>query len=160
MPLLSVEMDNLDLKTWSANAGITCLVCHRITEVHGPNGDYVVDEPILYPFTLANDPKLQKAHKIMLDYTPWLHTKVLSKPFYSTSEYCASCHTLVVPQAINGSTGLVLQNEYGEWHSNHYANYDNCQKYMQTKTCSDFHMPLVPLKQFHSKIIFNSVLQE
>ena len=35
-------MDNLDTMSWSANAGITCLACHRITEVHGHavgNGD-------------------------------------------------------------------------------------------------------------------------
>jgi len=152
LPLLSGEMDNLDLTSWSTNAGITCIACHRITEVHGGNGNYVVDEPTLHPFALAESPKLQKAHQKLLEITPWLHTKVLNKPFYSSSEYCATCHTLITPKEINGSTDIVLQDEYSDWRASHYANNstNNSHKseikhlsYPENKTCSDCHMPLV-----------------
>ena len=152
LPLLSGEMDNLDLTSWSSNAGITCLACHRITEVHGGNGNYVIDEPTLHPFALAEDKKLQKLHKIMLEVTPQLHTKVLNKPFYSSAEYCATCHTLNVPKEINGTTDITLQDEYSEWLSSHYAGTSSNQNHKaqsssehgdKQKTCIDCHMPLV-----------------
>src|SRR5262245_33972179 len=47
LPLLSGELDRLDLKGWTANAGITCLACHRIAEVHGGNGGYTLRAPKL-----------------------------------------------------------------------------------------------------------------
>ena len=146
LPLLGGEMDNLDTMSWSANAGITCLACHRITEVHGPNGRYVIDSPILHPFALADNYLLQKTHHALVKLTPWLHRSVLDKPFYDSPEFCASCHTLVVPKAINGTTDIVLQDEYGHWQSSHYAEKidEQSSEANGKKTCRDCHMPLVP----------------
>ncbi|PCI64272.1 MAG: hypothetical protein COB38_12870, partial [Gammaproteobacteria bacterium] len=73
-PLLAAsnQLSPLDVDSWPANSGITCLSCHRMTNIGEKNGDYIINEPILHPFALADNPSLQKAHEFLLDLTPWL----------------------------------------------------------------------------------------
>lgn len=142
IPRAANELEQLDPTSWSANSGITCLACHRISDEAGmENGDYTIVEPFLHPFALAQHPSLQKAHELMLNLTPWLHRKVLSKPFYKTPEFCASCHTLKVPASINGHNELTVLNEYGHWKQSHYG--PNNENGDSKRICQDCHMPLV-----------------
>lgn len=144
VPLLSGEMDALDVNSWSANAGITCLSCHRITNIYGPNGKYEVDPPMLHPFSLSENPLLQTIHKKLLQITPRLHRNALSKPFYSSPKYCAVCHTLIVPKEINGVKDLTLLNEHESWLSSSYSTHRNDPNKGNGQNCLDCHMPLIP----------------
>ena len=143
LPLLSGEMDNLDVNSWSSNAGITCLSCHRITNVNGGNGNYVVSEPTLHPFALSESRLLQNAHKLLLKVTPWLHNTVMTKPLYASAEYCATCHSLTVPKTINNHANITQLDEYEQWRSSHYSGNMANHKKDSKKTCSDCHMQLV-----------------
>ena len=130
-----------DPDSWEANAGITCLACHRIMETGGGNGAYRIAEPTLHPFALSDDPKLAQAHKTLIEITPWLHRAVLSQPFYGEPEYCAACHSLTVPADINGAAAaLTLSDESGQLRRRHAAAPDD----QLPGRCVDCHMPEVP----------------
>jgi hypothetical protein len=142
LPLVANESPVQNLDGWSANAGITCLACHRITAIHGHNGNYEISAPILHPFALSERPLQRELHQLLLKWTPALHRHVLNKPFYKSPEYCATCHTVTSPAHINGANDLPMQDEYGQWHASHYAKPTLGNE--QHKSCISCHMPLVP----------------
>lgn len=137
LPLVSGELDDLEKTTWSLTAGITCLACHRITDVGGPNGNYKISPPALHPFALSDNLVLQKLHKAGLSLTPWLHKAVMTKNFYASSEFCATCHTLTAPKALNGLVNIGLMDEHAQLKARN-------QKEQSETVCRDCHMPLVP----------------
>ena len=134
------ETDKLDGDSWQANAGITCLSCHRIMDAGGSNGEYHISEPTLHPFALSDSPILAQIHKTMIEITPWLHRGVLSKPFYQTPEYCASCHSLTVPASINGTAAMAFTDEAGQLLRRHQTAHGEDLP----GRCIDCHMPEVP----------------
>ncbi len=136
----SGETHKLDADSWQANAGITCLSCHRIMETGAGNGDYRISEPFLHPFALSDSRTLAKVHKTMIAITPWLHRSVLAKPFYSTPEYCATCHSLTVPSSVNGSTSMSFTDEFGQLRRHHQTVHDEDLP----GRCIDCHMPEIP----------------
>lgn len=142
LPRVANENPVQNLDSWSANAGITCLACHRITAIHGGNGNYEIAAPTLHPFALSEHPLLREFHHLLLRWTPGLHRQVLSKPFYESPEYCATCHSVTSPAHVNGANDLVMQDEIGQWHQSRYAA-DSAQD-TERKSCIDCHMPLVP----------------
>jgi hypothetical protein len=142
LPLIAGENPTVALDSWSTNAGITCLACHRITAIHGGNGSYEITAPTLHPFALSELPLQRKLHHLLLQWTPGLHRQVLSKPFYKSPEYCATCHTVTSPAHINGANDLLMQDEYGQWHASRYS--ADAQHGDEHKSCIDCHMPLVP----------------
>jgi hypothetical protein len=144
LPLLSGEIDKPETNRWSNNAGITCVVCHRITEIHGGNGGYVVSPPVLHPLALADHPALQALHGALLRATPSLHRAALSKPFYRTAEYCAACHSLTTPKEINGMKNTVLLDEYTHWERSRFARDGSGEGGNGAASCNDCHMPRVP----------------
>ena len=125
---------------WVANAGLTCVSCHRITEVRGGNGEYVLKEPILHPFAVTESPVLQWVHGALVNAFPRLHREVLTQDFYASAEYCRSCHSVTVPKAVNGVADVVLQDEYEQWRHSAFAS--GADGHPQ-KDCKDCHMPLV-----------------
>ena len=140
-PLLKMQgPTELDLASWQANSGITCLSCHRMADIQEKNGEYTIKEPFLHPFSLAESPILQWTHGALLELSPWLHREVLSDPQYRTPEFCATCHTLEVPERINGHGDLQLFSEYESWQTSAFARGDNQQP---VQRCQDCHMPLV-----------------
>lgn len=136
----SGETVKLDVNSWKANAGITCLSCHRIVAIGVTSGEYRIAEPILHPFALSDNPTLAKVHKSLIEITPWLHRGVLSKPFYATSEYCAACHSLTVPGSINGAAPMPFSDEIGQLHRYHHSAPGN----KLPGRCIECHMPKVP----------------
>jgi hypothetical protein len=140
LPLIGGEMPLKNLETWAGNAGITCLSCHRIVELHGhENGGYSLSPPTLHPFALTDRPFMQKMHSLLVKFTPFLHRQVLMKPFYRSSEFCTGCHTVRVPKAINGAADLVVQDE--SRHNDKAAPAGHPP--VAQKACQDCHMPLV-----------------
>jgi hypothetical protein len=139
LPLAAGEPISGRITQWSSTAGITCLACHRITEVHGGNASYTLSAPTLHPFALSDHPWQQRLHRWLLATFPALHRAVLSKPLYGTAEYCATCHSVTSPREINGHGDLLLQNEYESWHKSRFAAAGK-----NAKSCADCHMPQVP----------------
>ncbi len=140
LPLLAGEVDQLDVGAWSANAGITCLGCHRISEVHGRNGDYRLATPALDAFALTETPWLRAVHSAFVRALPALHSAELARPLHLQPEYCGTCHSLVPPKAVNGSGELVVQDDYGQWLAGPFAGHADADA---RRDCIACHMPLV-----------------
>jgi hypothetical protein len=101
-----------------AKAGVTCDVCHTITELestHGPWG-----EPGNASFTM--EPGRHKLGPLAEVERNPAHTGE-RREFFESSEFCASCHTIIHP--ING---LRIEHTYDEWRKSVYAERGiNCQ---------------------------------
>ena len=123
---------------WIATAGLSCLSCHRITEVHGGNGQYVLQEPILHLFAVTESPLLQAVHAALVNLFPGLHREMLTQDFYASAEYCRSCHEVTVPKAINGVADVALQDEYHQWRHGPFASGRDGHPQKDCLTC---HMP-------------------
>ena len=65
---------------------------------------------------------------------------MLTKPFYRSPEYCATCHSLTVPAAINGVATMPLTDEAGQLHHRHQI----AEGEGLPDRCIDCHMPEVP----------------
>jgi len=142
LPLVSGDMPPLNSESWAANAGITCLSCHRIVDLRGhENGSYVLSAPVLHPFALTDRPMMQKLHGWLVKLTPFLHRAVLSKPVYRSSAFCVTCHTVRVPKTINGGADLVTQNEDGPRAGG--ALHAGVAQTQSQQSCQSCHMPLV-----------------
>ena len=52
----------------TAQAGITCTVCHSISHVNSPRGnaDYTIDEPVHYPFAFSDNAFLKAVNRMDL----------------------------------------------------------------------------------------------
>lgn len=127
------------LNQWSANAGITCLACHLITEAHGGNGAYTIAAPVFNATLLTDKQWLQPLHRAALAVAPSLHRRALANPLHRTPEFCATCHSLTSPRALNGGGDLVLQDEIGEMNRAHVESGSK----KNPSNCIDCHMPLV-----------------
>lgn len=142
LPLVSGNMPPRNSESWAANAGITCLSCHRIVDLRGhENGSYVLSAPVLHPFALTDRPLMQKLHGWLVKLTPFLHRAVLSKPFYRSSDFCVTCHTVRVPKAMNGASDLLIQEEArpGAGQTHH----GEVSESQSEQNCQSCHMPLV-----------------
>jgi hypothetical protein len=144
IPLMSGEMDQLDIRDWPANAGITCVVCHRIDNVHGHNGGYSMAAPSLDTLALSSRPLLRDLHSAFVKLVPGLHNAQFTRPLYSTPEYCGACHSLVSPKDVNGVADVVLQDDYESWRHGPYSGHGETDAAGERRTCIDCHMPLVP----------------
>lgn len=142
LPLVGGEMPQKQLQSWSANAGITCLSCHRTVGIHGDrNAAYSLAAPTLHPFALTDRPLMQRLHGLLVKVTPFLHRAVLTKPFYSSSAFCETCHTVQIPAQINGGSDLLVQSEGS--HSSHATSGLDATHPKSGATCQSCHMPLV-----------------
>lgn len=94
-----------------AKAGVTCDVCHQISALTGAGGPF--HEPGNASFVLS--PGRRKFGSLENIARNPAHTGE-KKDFYSTSEYCASCHTIIHP-----GNGLRIEHTYDEWKGSVYA---------------------------------------
>jgi tetratricopeptide (TPR) repeat protein len=95
---------NYDLeKDPMAQAGITCTVCHAITHVNSTKGnaDFVIDEPMHYPFATSKNPFLLWVNKQLVKAKPEFHKKTFLKPLHKSAEFCSTCHKVSIPGELN-----------------------------------------------------------
>src|SRR5207237_8001484 len=66
-----------DVNHPTAQAGITCTACHAITHVNSTTGnaDYVIEEPLHYPFAYSDNPILQWLNNQVVKAKPDFHKK-------------------------------------------------------------------------------------
>ncbi len=95
-------------------AGITCTVCHSITEVTSVRGnaDYVITEPVHYPFTFSDVPLLQWVNRQLVKAKPDFHKETFLKPLHATTEFCSTCHKVHLPEELNDYKWLRGQNHH------------------------------------------------
>jgi len=117
VPFFSGAMDDPsfgDHGEESAQAGITCSVCHSITHINSPRGnaDFTIEEPLHYPFTFSEDDKLKWINRTLVKAKPAFHKQTFLKPLHQTSEFCGSCHKVHLPEKLNNYRWLRGQNHY------------------------------------------------
>ena len=109
-----------------AKAGVTCDVCHQVSALNGDEGPW--GEP--GNASLVLESAGQRKFGPSEDIEPNPAHEGARRDFFQTSEYCASCHTIIHP--ING---LRIEHTYDEWKGSVYA-----EKGIQ---CQDCHMRTV-----------------
>jgi tetratricopeptide (TPR) repeat protein len=121
VPFFSGAFDNPhydDVNDPTSQAGITCTVCHAITEVESTrgNGDYIIEEPQHYPFAYSKNSILQQINMLLVKAKPAFHKAEMLKPVHKTADFCSTCHKVHLPYNLT---------KYKEWvrGQNHYDSY-------------------------------------
>jgi hypothetical protein len=153
--LFSGQMQNLargtDLsKNNYAGAGIGCVACHSMqnTTILG-DGGFTLAPPTQYPFAYSTNPFLRAVNRLLIDVKPEPHRRAFLKPFHKTSEFCAACHKVSIPQELNDYKWQRGQNEYDSWHNSGVSWNSARSFYRPAKpigACAQCHMPTVASK--------------
>ncbi|MSR46296.1 MAG: tetratricopeptide repeat protein [Planctomycetes bacterium] len=138
----------------NAQAGLTCLSCHAIDSLHNRtgNGAYNIpdDRESPYLFDESSSGALREIGDIVIKAKPNVHKERLLKPFFKTSEYCATCHKVALDVPVNKYRWFRGQNEYDNWHDSgvaqnaartFYRPRDPVTGAPVKKNCQDCHMP-------------------
>ena len=131
-----------------AQAGLTCLGCHAIDAIHDQtgNGNYNIadEQEDPYLFAEAKEGTGRFLHDTALKARPIVHKKQMLKPFFRTSEFCATCHKVSLDTRVNGYRWLRGQDEYDNWHDSGVALNASRTFYLPAvkRVCQDCHMPL------------------
>lgn len=163
VPFLSGKFDDpkYDLvNDPTAHAGITCTVCHAMTHVNSTRGnaDYVMEEPVHYPFATSTNPVLQYINNQLVKAKPSFHKQTFLKPFHKTddkaSEFCSTCHKVHLPKELNHYKDFLRgQNHYDPYFLSGVAH--GAQSfYYPPKTqlkCAGCHMNLLPSGDFGAR---------
>jgi tetratricopeptide (TPR) repeat protein len=152
VPLFSGQFDDPDYDTEhnpTAQAGITCMVCHAITRVNGVhgNGDYTIADPPRYPFAFSESPLLRSINAQLIKAKPAFHKKTLLKPFHRTAEFCSICHKVSLPVEVNQYRWLRGQDHYDSFLQSGISGHRVDSFYYPARAvarCSECHMPLIP----------------
>jgi tetratricopeptide (TPR) repeat protein len=141
----------------TAHAGITCVVCHSITHIHGTIGNaaYTIEEAKHYPFAFSQNSALQWINNQLIKAKPELHKKTFLKPFHKTAEFCSLCHKVHLPVELNHYKDFLRgQNHYdtfllsGVGHGARSFYFPPAGK---KENCASCHMPLEPSGDFAAK---------
>jgi hypothetical protein len=140
----------------TAHAGITCTVCHAVTNVNSVRGnaDFTIEEPTHYPFAHSTDPILQWINNQLVKAKPSFHKKTFLKPFHKTAEFCSTCHKVHLPRELNDYKDFLRgQNHYDSWLLSGVAGHGARSFYYppESKTCNACHMPLAESADFGAK---------
>ena len=152
VPLFSGQFDDPNYDTEhnpTAQAGITCMVCHAMTRVNGVhgNGDFSIADPPRYPFAFSESPLLRSINAQLIKAKPAFHKKSLLKPFHRSAEFCSTCHKANLPAEVNHYRWLRGQNHYDSFLQSGVSGHRVDSFYYPTRAvarCSECHMPLTP----------------
>jgi tetratricopeptide (TPR) repeat protein len=143
----SPEFD--DVADPTANAGITCSVCHGITAINSPRGnaDYTIAEPVHYPFAFRDHAVLRWINRQLIRAKPEFHKLTFLKPFHKQPEFCGTCHKVHLPVALNHYKWLRGQNHYDSYLLSGVSGHGVQSFYYPPEAvpnCNHCHMPLAP----------------
>ncbi|ANM29969.1 histidine kinase [Acidobacteria bacterium Mor1] len=135
-----------------AQAGITCTVCHSISNVNSVRGnaDYTIDEPTHYPFTFSDNDFLKWVNRQLIKAKPEFHKATFLKPLHRTTEYCGTCHKVHLPPELNDYKWLRGQNHYDAFWLSGVSGQGITSFYYPPKAepnCNNCHMPLVAVNE-------------
>jgi hypothetical protein len=160
VPFLSGAFDQRefdDIGDPTAQAGITCTVCHAITHINSTvgNGDYTIEEPLHYPFAYSDNPILQYINHQLVRAKPAFHKQTFLKPLHKSAEFCAACHKVHLPGELTHYKEFLRgQNHYDSYLlsgvSGHGARSFYYPRQAETN-CNGCHMPLQASNDFGAK---------
>src|SRR5262245_10330645 len=141
-----------------AHAGITCTVCHAITNIRGPIGNaaFTIEESPHYPFAFSEDPFLQWINNQLIKARPDFHKQTFLKPeVHRSAEFCSTCHKVALPEALNHDKEFLRgQNHYDPFLLSGISGHSARSFYYPPKgkeRCADCHMPLTASNDFGSR---------
>ncbi len=142
-----------DLHDPTAGAGVTCTVCHAITNVNSPRGnaDFTIEEPQHYPFAFSDSALLRWTNEQLVKAKPEFHKRTFLKPFHKTAEFCGACHKVHLPEELNKYKWLRGQNHYDSYLLSGVSGHGVQSFYYPEKAehnCNGCHMPLTPSEEF------------
>ncbi|MFY7877474.1 MAG: multiheme c-type cytochrome, partial [Pirellula sp.] len=146
-----------DVKHPTSQAGITCTVCHAITNVNSTKGnaDFTIEEPLHYPFAFSDNPALQWVNQQLIKAKPEFHKKTYLKDFHKSSEFCSTCHKVHLPFALNHYKDFLRgQNHYDSWLLSGVSGHGSRSFYYPDKAqkaCAGCHMQLEESNDFGAK---------
>jgi tetratricopeptide (TPR) repeat protein len=151
-----------DVNHATSQAGLSCTVCHAITNVNTDrgNGDYTIEEPQHYPFAFSDNEVLQWVNNQMVKAKPAFHKKTFLKDFHKTAEFCSTCHKVHLPYELNHYKAFLRgQNHFDPYLlsgvSGHGAKSFYYPEVAKTN-CSQCHMPLRESNDFGAKFFDDS----
>jgi hypothetical protein len=159
VPFFSGAFDNPaydDVHDPTAQVGISCSVCHAITNVNSTRGnaDYTIEEPLQYPFAYSDNPALRWVNRQLIKAKPSFHKRTFLKPFHRTAEFCSTCHKVHLPDDLNDYKFLRGQNHYDTYLLSGVSGHGARSFYYPDEAksnCAACHMPLVASNDFGSK---------
>jgi len=159
LPFFSGAFDNPDyddVHDPTAQVGISCSVCHAITNVNSNRGnaDYTIEEPLQYPFAYSDNALLRWVNRQLIKAKPSFHKKTFLKPFHRTAEFCSTCHKVHLPEDVNDYKFLRGQNHYDTYLLSGVSGHGARSFYYPDEaktTCAGCHMPLVASNDFGAK---------
>src|SRR5882672_10149190 len=145
-----------DVKHPTAQAGMTCTVCHAITNINDTRGNanYTIEEPVHYPFAKSQNTILQWVNNQMVKAKPSFHKKTFLKPLHKSAEFCSTCHKVHLPPELNNYKWLRGQNHYDTFLLSGVSGHGARSFYYPPKAqenCSGCHMPLAASNDFGAK---------
>jgi hypothetical protein len=161
VPLLSGTFDTASLEEPiepTGQAGITCTVCHAITQVNSTrgNGDYLIEEPLHYPFAFSTSPFLQYINRQLVKAKPAFHRRTFLKPVHRTSEFCSVCHKVHIPAEVTKYKDFLRgQNHYDPFLLSAASGHGARSFYYPSaaqRACAGCHMPLTRSNDFGARM--------
>jgi tetratricopeptide (TPR) repeat protein len=136
----------------TAQAGITCTVCHGIAHVNSPQGnaDYTIDEPVHYPFAFSDNALLAWVNRQLVKAKPEFHKATFLKPLHRTTEFCGTCHKVHLPPELNDYKWLRGQNHRDSFWLSGVSGQGIASFYYPDEaepSCNGCHMPLVEVSE-------------
>lgn len=162
VPMFSGAFDDPkfdDVNHRTAQAGITCTVCHAITHVNSTrgNGDYTIEEPLHYPFAQSKNPWLQSINQLLVKSKPAFHKKTFLKPLHKTEEFCSTCHKVHLPAELTHYKEFLRgQNHYDSFRLSGASGHGSRSNYYgrwAAENCASCHMPLQKSNDFGAKVL-------
>jgi len=128
--------------------GVTCSVCHSIqkSDTRG-TGSYVMGVPAVLVDENGQAITRKVSDGEILSHLD-RHSQAVMKPFYKTSEFCASCHKAALPRTLNDYKWQRAMFLYDEWQNSSFAKQSPLPFYTKDSisNCQTCHMPREGLK--------------
>jgi Tetratricopeptide repeat/Cytochrome c554 and c-prime len=137
--------DQID--TPESQAGLGCLSCHAISQVHSTtgNGDYTLQYNSIHDLAVNENLLIHGLARFLTYVNPEPHRKTFLKPFMHTSEFCSACHKVHLDVPVNSYRWVRGFNDYDNWQASGVSGEGARSFYYPAKSmgCPDCHMPLV-----------------
>ena len=133
------DFTNESLSAPGVEEGVSCTVCHSISEVdQRGNADYVLTAPQKYMWE-STEGGTKFVSDFLIRAYPRQHLADYDRNLLRTPEFCGVCHKQFIPEALNRFGLTVGQNQYDEWRNSHWHTDDPATDL----SCRDCHMRLV-----------------
>ncbi|WP_435006294.1 tetratricopeptide repeat protein [Tundrisphaera lichenicola] len=160
VPFFSGEFDDPkydDVNNPTSQAGITCTVCHSISNVNSSRGnaDYTIEEPQHYPFATSKNPTLRWINETLVKAKPEMHKRTFLKPAIKDSKFCSTCHKVGLPYGLNHYKDFLRgQNHYDTFLLSGVSGHGAKSFYypeVAKGQCIDCHMNFITSDEFGAK---------